>query len=390
MILDYDECQRIMDGFDKDGIKETTPIGYTSNERLPIRHFTLGNGDKSIVVVGSQHANEIITVTFVLNLMLYLEKNNIVFEDLTIHFIPILNPEGYLINTSAIRDLLSKDANDEQAIKFSFDYYKRFRSDVIAKDGKIKSHQLLFQDTNQTSIDSKYVILRDKVGEILAHHPKGSIINWASNGNGVDLNSNTRERIVSPMEVNKHAAYNNIRLDIPSPIGYPGNNQSSNFTSEVEIISLKALLDELKDNCFGLLNYHSVGGMIYQRPESDDSFINIYNYLLSKFYQEYTKKNDGKYNIINEKSGKAISVDDKIRVTYPGHILIELSPMMGNPIGPFGDINNYNSTMESNIASFVYTMTKLDEILSASKRFVKEGYDYDKLDEIYESIKKRH
>ena len=109
MILDYNKCQKLMDSFNNTIITEVSPIGYTSNEKLPIRHFTLGNGSKQVVVAGSQHANEIITVTFVLNLMSYLVKNNIVFEDLTIHFIPILNPEGYVVISSAIKEKLGKN-----------------------------------------------------------------------------------------------------------------------------------------------------------------------------------------------------------------------------------------------------------------------------------------
>ena len=72
MILDYNKCQKLMDSFNNTIITEVSPIGYTSNEKLPIRHFTLGKGSKQVVVAGSQHANEIITVTFVLNLMSYL------------------------------------------------------------------------------------------------------------------------------------------------------------------------------------------------------------------------------------------------------------------------------------------------------------------------------
>ncbi len=394
MILDYNECQKIMDSFNNTAIKEVPPIGYTSNEKLPIRHFTLGTGKNSIVVVGAQHANEIITVSFVLNLMNFLVKNNISFENLTIHFIPILNPEGYLINTSAIRSIINKDASNKEVEKFSYEFYKCFRSDSINGDNEIKLHQLLFENTDQKSIEPKYYILRDKVSDILSNHPKGSIIDWASNGNGIDLNSNSKQRIVKPLEYNKQAAYNNIRIDIPSPIGHPGNNQDKDFTSEIEVVSLKNLLEELKDSSYGLLNYHSIGGMIYQRPESNNRFITIYNYLLSKYYQEYTIKNNGTYNIIKNKDGKVISVNDNLRITYPGNLLIELSPMMGNPIGPFGDQNNYNTTIEGNIQAFIYTMSNLDKVLMTTKTILKNNSNtdisYDQLDEIYQKNKRSH
>ena len=392
MILDYNKCQKLMDSFNNTIITEVSPIGYTSNEKLPIRHFTLGNGSKQVVVAGSQHANEIITVTFVLNLMSYLVKNNIVFEDLTIHFIPILNPEGYVVISSAIKERLGKNSTDSEKIKFCFDYYKAFRNDTINRDNPFKQHQKIFEEINNNSIKG-YSILKDSVGEILIHHPKGSIIDWASNGNGIDLNANTKINIKKEGKLNKTIAYNNIRADIPSPIGHPGNNQSKNFTQEVEVISLQQLLDKLKNSCTMFLNYHSVGGLIYQRPENDDIFITSYNYILSKFYQENTIKNASKYDIVKGQSGRAISVNDQLRQKYPGNILVELSPMGGNPIGPFGDPNNIKNTIESNIYSFIYTMSNLDKITLLTKKPLEDSATsteeiYIDIDKLYEQNKR--
>lgn len=394
MILDYNKCQKLMDSFNNTIITEVSPIGYTSNEKLPIRHFILGNGSKQVVVAGSQHANEIITVTFVLNLMSYLVKNNIVFEDLTIHFIPILNPEGYVVISSAIKEKLGKNATDNEITKFCFDYYKAYREDTRNKESSIKQHQKLFEDINEKSI-KEYSILKDSVGEILIPHPKGSIIDWASNGSGIDLNSNTKENIKEPKTYNKSLAYNNLRVDIPSPIGHPGNNQSKNFTQEVEVISLQQLLDKLKNSCTMFLNYHSVGGLIYQRPENDDKFITSYNYILSKFYQENTIKNASKYDIVKGQSGKAISVNDQLRQKYPGNILVELSPMGGNPIGPFGDPNNIKNTIESNIYSFIYTMSNLDKITLLTNKSLEDSATsteeiYKDIDKLYEQNKRSH
>ena len=304
--------------------------------------------------------------------MSYLVKNNIVFEDLTIHFIPILNPEGYVVISSAIKEKLGKNATDNEITKFCFDYYKAYREDTRNKESSIKQHQKLFEDINEKAI-KEYSILKDSVGEILIPHPKGSIIDWASNGSGIDLNSNTKENIKEPKTCNKSLAYNNLRVDIPSPIGHPGNNQSKNFTQEVEVISLQQLLDKLKNSCTMFLNYHSVGGLIYQRPENDDKFITSYNYILSKFYQENTIKNASKYDIIKGQSGRAISVNDQLRQKYPGNILVELSPMGGNPIGPFGDPNNIKNTIESNIYSFIYTMSNLDKITLLTNKSLEDS-----------------
>lgn len=391
MILDYETCQKIMDSY-KGIITEREPIGWTANEKLPIRHFTLGSGPKQVVVTGGQHANEIITVTFIIELMNYLSKNNIVFEDLTIHFIPMLNPEGYVVISSAIKERLGKNSTDSEKIKFCFDYYKAFRNDTINRDNPFKQHQKIFEEINNNSIKG-YSILKDSVGEILIHHPKGSIIDWASNGNGIDLNANTKINIKKEGTLNKTIAYNNIRADIPSPIGHPGNNQSKNFTQEVEVISLQQLLDKLKNSCTIFLNYHSVGGLIYQRPENDDKFITSYNYILSKFYQENTIKNASKYDIVKDQSGRAISVNDQLRQKYPGNILVELSPMGGNPIGPFGDPNNIKNTIESNIYSFIYTMSNLDKITLLTNKSLEDSATsteeiYKDIDKLYEQNKR--
>lgn len=361
MILDYNEVNKILDSFNNTSIKENEPLNYTENAKLPIRYFTLGNGNKHIVVTAAWHSNEIITTSFVIELMQYLVNNNYQFNNLKIHFIPILNPEGYLINTSAIkRKLPSKNIT-----KYCYEYYKNFKYDALNPNNKVKLHQLMFKDIDYTCIDNEYFILRDKVQDILSNHPKGSIIDWSSNGNGIDLNSNTVNKLVSQNEYNKQATYNNIRLDIPSPIGYPGNNKDINFTQEIEILSLKNLLESLKDNIYGYFNYHSIGGIIYNRPESNDNFITLYNYLLSKYYQTYTN-----YKVIRNKSNIITSVNDTLRIKYLGNLLIELSPMMGNPIGVYGDINNYNNTINSNIKSFIYTLSSIDEILSTTNNLL--------------------
>lgn len=361
MILDYNEVNKILDSFNNTSIKENEPLNYTENAKLPIRYFTLGNGNKHIVVTAAWHSNEIITTSFVIELMQYLVNNNYQFNNLKIHFIPILNPEGYLINTSAIKRKLP----NKNITEYCYEYYKKFKYDALNPNNQVKLHQLMFEDIDYTCISSNYNILRDKVQYILSNHPKGSIIDWASNGNGIDLNSNTVNKLVSQNEYNKQATYNNIRLDIPSPIGYPGNNKDINFTQEIEILSLKNLLESLKDNIYGYFNYHSIGGIIYNRPESNDNFSTLYNYLLSKYYQTYTN-----YKVIRNKSNIITSVNDTLRIKYLGNLLIELSPMMGNPIGVYGDINNYNNTINSNIKSFIYTLSSIDEILSTTNNLL--------------------
>lgn len=123
MILDYNEVNKILDSFNNTSIKENEPLNYTENAKLPIRYFTLGNGNKHIVVTAAWHSNEIITTSFVIELMQYLVNNNYQFNNLKIHFIPILNPEGYLINTSAIKRKLP----NKNITEYCYEYYKKFK-----------------------------------------------------------------------------------------------------------------------------------------------------------------------------------------------------------------------------------------------------------------------
>ena len=67
-----------------------------------------------------------------------------------------------------------------------------------------------------------------------------------------------------------------------------------------------------------------------------------YNYELAFFYSQKTS-----YQMLecSDKSGYG----DYLRRTYPGVLMIELSKMGGNPIGPYGDVNNIAKVFSDNI-----------------------------------------
>ena len=127
------------------------------------------------------------------------------------------------------------------------------------------------------------------------------------------------------------------------------------------------------------LNYHSTGGLIDQRPANIPSDLlkdnnlelsaeenTITNYLLSRLYSEKTYKNDNDkenthYMVLKGENSISTS-NDYNRLIYPGNILIELSGMGGNPIGPYGDIKgNYTNLMKSNLGAFEYLL-KVNEL----------------------------
>ena len=63
--------------------------------------------------------------------------------------------------------------------------------------------------------------------------------------------------------------------------------------------------------------------------------------------------------------------------------------MGGNPIGPFGDPNN----IESNIQSFIYTMSNLNKVITLTNQSLENNATnieetYKSIDEVYEQSKK--
>ena len=118
-ILDYEQVNQILDNFSKDKkFIELSDLGNTEKD-LPIRHFKVGNGKSDIVITGATHGSEIITTDFILKLMSDIKNNekewNNVLKEFTIHLIPMLNPEGYLISSCAVRKLIPRDMEQEEA-----------------------------------------------------------------------------------------------------------------------------------------------------------------------------------------------------------------------------------------------------------------------------------
>lgn len=85
-----------------------------------MRYFTVGIVKKHMVVNATTHGCEIITTSLTLELMNKIAMQNSLFEDLlnkvTIHFIPLMNPEGFIISTSAVDFVLK---NKTERVKFN-------------------------------------------------------------------------------------------------------------------------------------------------------------------------------------------------------------------------------------------------------------------------------
>ena len=114
-----------------------------------------------------------------------------------------------------------------------------------------------------------------------------------------------------------------------------------------------------KGRLLGTILYHSTGGVIYSKPHGDTDRVDLltkYNNALAEVYVESSD-----YKIVKE--GENTGYGDYLRSTFPGVLLIELSKMGGNPIGPYGDTNNYNLTIDSNIKAVNDLIKRCNEII---------------------------
>ena len=381
-------------------VKKEFPLGFTTYN-LPVEHYSIGNGPKHIVVTGSYHAAEIITTTFVVRLMEDLAANpgNFNPDEYTIDFIPIMNPEGYLITTETQRLYLEQGTTEEDKIALAKDYWCVNRQDAIntANANKVlknpeasreekeaalivlrgkKQYQALYDSIDMTEFLKDYPELKASVKSILQknNYDIGVCAAWTANGNGVDLSQNVPFN--SNIEVYKNnpsysgAAYSNIRKDMPGPINCPCTDLND-FKFEVENLHLLNFLCKLNatkgTEVSAFINYHSIMGKMYQRPVKEDGMLDLYhidyfsklteNYIGARVFREENAydivENEDPYNYINE----------YLRIRFGINIQPELSRMGGNPIGPLADSDTFeNVTVKPNLKAFRNFIGNLDFI----------------------------
>ena len=370
-----------------------------------VEHYTIGHGPNHVVIMGGTHGNEIISVDFVTQLMAEMAEGAGEFADfdpgqLTVHFIPLQNPEGFIISTSSIAtEMLYADpfeldhikAGDNQLIyqdpyktkllneiqRTCKNYYSAYRQDDIdAKNNEnttgIKHRHEMFPNVTPDVIaDTK---IKENVTNMFnkVDFPQASLIDWRSNGSGVDLNGNTPHHTKS-LAVQKEGQvlmgslrFNTIRNYVYGPLGV-ATLDADKFGYEPENIGLFQLLNKLYANndYIGMLTFHGTGGAIYSKPY--ESYLNFTEnshsqmsyeaiaYINDKLADDYSAHTT--YRKIP--SGENTGVGDLIRSNYPGELLIELSKMGGNPIGPYGDVlGNYKNTMCDNMKAVASYLKK--------------------------------
>ena len=437
VIYDYEEFENEINEIIKKSRSNIYPFIEIDNNwktecNLPIKHYSIGIGMKHIVFLAAFHGAEIISTEFLIYVMNYIVENEKEFwkvlKDYTLDFIPMVNPEGYIITTSAVRKLIPKDMSASDIEKICNKYMLLYKEDddKAIKSEKtdnieLKHYQSMFKDATYNDIPDKYKEIKNKMKKLYQKYkiPDGSIVTWSANANGIDLNANTKynrniTKIEKGEELYMSLRYSNIRFSKPGPINCP-YDKDKGFLQEKENTFISEFLEELfnSNKLSAIFNYHSVGGVIDQRPselEDDlkDRNINLKhkslnNYLFAKFYQSETCKNlnnkDGKYIILKD-SSVIKTLNGLYRVLYPLDMLIELSELGANPIGPYSNIQNYNSIMESNLEAIKKSISclklsnKISDIIyyyieenykEADKdEFINKGYEL--IDNIYEIL----
>ena len=374
-ILDFEEMNTLLSSFKN--IKKCEPIGYT-NFGYPIDHYSYGHGDNHVIITGGTHSAELISSIFVIRFMEKLSKGEIsVDPDLyTLDFIPFVNPEGTVIVTSAIRSLIPRDISDDVLQTYLVAFYRNsyiegtYANEYGDKD--IKLQHWMFRHSSPSDLEGD---LGKSVSDLFYKYnlPRGCMINWSSNGRGVDLNSNIElgsfvNRVKNGEEIYASLHLNTVKRNAPGPVGCPyydipgeiepENNALINFYSHIKS----------NYNLIGSFIYHSCGNIVYylslateENPWKKDfgkEDINK-NYLVASKYADISGyKLDG-MDIYT-------TMDSKLKTLFPVTLLIELGSVRGHPLSQFMDLdlsgsdedfkNVYSRIIEDNTNAILKTI----------------------------------
>lgn len=383
-ILDYQEMLQHLECFNPNEIKKETPIGYTETmESIP--HYTAGYGPHHVIITAGTHATELIGNCFLISFMEDLSCHKLSFpkEKVTLHFLPIMNPEGTMIVTEAIRSVLPREASIESEQLLCQKFYQACR-----EDGKnsTSQHWDLFHDINLELLKAKNRVLYEKLIRNLenGNYPKGGMIDWTSNGNGIDLNSNISPTKYLRATLKRELVYatghrSGICMTKPGPYACP--TRGSRYQPELEtrhILHFYQSLIEQKE-VIGSVIYHACGGEVIYLDEIEGSHhpwgsISREDYQYNKQVAQFYATTSG-YKL--SQNSAYTTMDAKLKTMLPGTILVELAPISYTPLGQF--INQpqtiYDETMEKNKLALLKTVNIMSEIFTEKrKESVKKMY----------------
>ena len=338
--------------------KEITTCYTTFN--YPLNSYSLGKGRKHVLIISNTHGCEIVTPLFVLEFILTIILNDNLYSYLsqkyTFHFIPLLNPDGYIISSSQVyfnlKDLSCKEIEDIS--KTYLDAYNL--DDKLAKENK--KYEKLYKSVLRTScnlIKNNNMIY--SVNRILKNCNLDSKVLpiWSANGIGVDPNSNSIHRFCE-MNILRNKwkysrlRYNDIPVTCPSPMSYPGQKSLGKDSPEnvflyKYITNLYFNLPKQNEKLIAIFSYHSTGGEIYGYPDkciSSKENIQLHNKAM-KIYSDITG-----YTPIDEDLKYGVMDFYRAYLNNTVSLTIELSKLNANPIGPFAKLDSLFEEFNNN------------------------------------------
>ncbi len=354
--------------FDKNICK--TPFGYN------VKSYKIGNGKEHVLLIGSTHGCELITVYFLLEIITTLIVDKKLYSSIcnkyTFHFIPILNPEGYIISSSNVLANLKKlsdgeieKLSSEFLVSYDQDDYLSLQGKLMAKKYKKVLHSSLSNIPNRAlQMSIRNILKKCKLKEDV-------LPIWAANGLGYDINSNSIHKFKEIKALRKKQKfgplrYNDIPVTIPSPLCYPGNktfdkNVPENVGLYKYIKGIYSLKDTSDEKLISIFSYHSTGGEIYGFPDigyANKNQIDIQSIGMHE-YSKYTN-----YKLINEKLKYGIMDFYRVALDNVCTLTIELSVKNANPIGFLSNISNFLSEIKDNKKSLFNTIDKISDHLS--------------------------
>ncbi len=336
-----------------------------------IKSYKIGKGKNHVLLIGCTHGLEIVTTYFILEFMLTILHNDDLYNELknkfTFHFIPVLNPEGYIIVSSNLYKNYYKFPTKELE-EISSKYLQLYNTDDFIASHNIYERKLFrgVIKNNVNNIDN--FILRNNVCKILKKCKLNEdfLSVWAANGLGIDINSNSIHKFKEMKKLRclqkcANLRYNDIPVTIASPMSYPGKATFKDCIENLFLYNYIYKLYNLKnlnndEKLIAIFSYHSTGGEIYGYPDINSTNKEQLDLHISGMleYSKYTR-----YSLINEELKYGVMDYYRTKLNNVLTLTIELSRLNANPIGPFSNIQNFNNEIISNKKAVIHTINSL-------------------------------
>lgn len=108
-------------------VRKMQPIAYTSCG-FPVDLYEIGNGNKHLVIMAGTHGTEIIGPDLIIQMMEYFANEPINLRNITLDFIPLQNPEGFIVVTESIKPYVNNLSEDDFE-NISKEYWNNYRLD---------------------------------------------------------------------------------------------------------------------------------------------------------------------------------------------------------------------------------------------------------------------